>query len=66
MKIFEKTFLYEQDNDCCDSGNLGQTLTVQTQDGGGGNYIILSTERWAIDDIDQFCAELKKVLEGME
>lgn len=69
MKIFEKTFVYEQDMDCCDGESDGcQTLTVQTQDGGGGNYIILKTDRWAIDkdDIDKFCSELKNILNDME
>lgn len=69
MKIFEKTFVYEQEKDCCDGESMYvQTLTVQTQDGGGGNYIILKTDRWAIDrdDIDKFCEELKTILKDME
>lgn len=63
MKLIEKTYLFEQEKDY-----IIQMLTMQTQDGGGGNYVVISTERWAIDrdDIDKFCAQLKSVLEGME
>ena len=69
MKIIEKTFVYEQDVDCCgDSNSYVNTLTVQTQDGGGGNYLVIKTDRWSIDrdDIGSFCEQLKSCLEGME
>lgn len=69
MKPIEKSYTFEQDKDCCDGvSDIIQLLTVQTQDGGGGNFIVLSTERWAIDrnDIDKFCEQLKSILEGME
>lgn len=70
MKVIEKTLMFEQDKDCCDGVSpYSQILTVQTQDGGGGNFIVLSTERWALADdkeIDEFCAALKNVLKGMD
>ena len=55
---------YMQDNDSCDDGKDGQTLEVFTQDAGGGNYIVIKTERWAIeyDDIDDLCNQLKKLI----
>jgi len=69
MKVFEKTVVYEQEKDCCDGDSMYcQTLTVQTQDGGGGNFIVLKTDRWAIDkdDIGTFCAQLQSILNDME
>ena len=58
--------LYElnQDSDSCEREDLGQTLKVSTDDAGGGSFIILKTERWAIDSdcIDKFAAMLKEVV----
>ncbi len=47
---------YMQDSDCMQSDNLGQNLTIRTEsDGvGDGSYIIIETDRWAIDSIDEF------------
>lgn len=55
-----------QEADGCSSGD--QVLTINTADAGGGNYIVLETERWAIDkeDIDKFAALLKRVLEASD
>jgi hypothetical protein len=56
---------WEQDNDCCDDDDTGQFLHIESQDGGGGNYIVIKTDRWAIDDekeIDEFAKTLKKFL----
>jgi len=40
----------EQEEDCCGRINEAiQTLTVEIQDGGGGAYVVLKTERWAAD-----------------
>ena len=71
MKPVEKSITYEQEPDCCDgTSNYAQHLTVQTQDGGGGAYLTLQTERWAIDRDDlisgKFAAQLLTILEGME
>lgn len=57
---------YIQDVDCCGPTNgLCNELTVETADGGGGWYLVLSTPRWALNDdadIDAFAALLKGVL----
>jgi hypothetical protein len=71
MKPVEKSITYEQEPDCCDgTSDYAQHLMVTTQDGGGGAYIILQTERWAIDRDDlisgKFAAQLLTILEGME
>ena len=54
---FEMTFT--QDSDCCDSGE-GQFLKIKTQNGGGGDFFIIETERWAFDNIAEFITVLKK------
>ena len=57
----EVSEVWSQDSDCCDDKQDGQYLTISTQDGGGGPFIIIKTERWAIDEdqIDDFCKMLK-------
>lgn len=38
-----------QDSDCCADDQCGQSLTLRIADGGGGPYLVLETERWAVD-----------------
>ena len=47
---FKMTFT--QDSDCCDSGD-GQFLTIKTENGGGGDFYVIETERWAFDNIPE-------------
>jgi len=56
---------YHQDNDTNDMGRFGQELKIFTEDSGGGNYVIFSTTRWAVDadEIDQFADMLRYILE---
>jgi len=68
-KLVEKTHLYEQEKDCCDGeSDFVQYLELKSQDGGGGNYLVMKTERWAIsiDEIDKFRQLLKDFLQGLE
>jgi hypothetical protein len=42
-------------------------VTMELQDGGGGEYIVLHAEHWAMDseeEIDLLAAELKAMLKG--
>jgi hypothetical protein len=56
------TLTFTQDTDCCDmTGNGCQTLRVTTEDGGGGSYFVLETERWAIDPPEDLLDLLKEV-----
>lgn len=63
-KVGELRVLWHQEVDCCQDGDM-QFLEVRTADGGGGNYLVLKAERWAIDpkDIDGFCDALKRFAE---
>lgn len=53
---FEMTF--SQDADCCD--NKDQFLTIKTQNGGGGDFYIIETERWAFDNIPELVTTLMR------
>jgi hypothetical protein len=69
MRSAGVTIVYEQVNDACDRSDLGQDLTVSVNDAGGGPYIVIQTDRWAIgesSDIDAFADELKRVLMMVE
>lgn len=60
-------YCYSQDSDSCQSDQMSfQTLVVQIEDAGGGNYLVIRTKRWALDEdsIDRFCAMLKNTLKG--
>ena len=45
---FEMTFT--QDKDCCSSED--QFITIKTQTGGGGDFFVIETQRWAFDCIE--------------
>ena len=69
MRLVETTKVFIQDADCCDSNSgLDQQLTVSTQDGGGGKYIVISTDRWALnpDEIEDFIKALKEMIPDEE
>lgn len=58
-----------QPEDCC--GRVEeeeQYLSVETYDGGGGQYIVLKTERWALDyeQINALALRLQEVLRSIE
>ena len=66
MKLESVTEVYLQDEDCCGRANeTCQDIELSTHDGGGGSYIVIKTERWAVDDgkeIDAFAKMLKALL----
>jgi hypothetical protein len=64
VNLFGVVYEFSQDSDSCQEGDVGQTIKVFTEDGGGGSYIVFSTERWAIDhdDIDKFADALKRIV----
>jgi hypothetical protein len=50
--IIEQEFniTFTQDKDCC-SGEE-QFITIKTQNGGGGDFFVIETQRWAFDSIE--------------
>jgi hypothetical protein len=67
MELIEKKLKFIQDGDCMQQDHNVQELTVEVVDGGGGAYIVISTERWAFDDndFDNFVKMLKNELKGV-
>ena len=57
-------FEFSQNSDSNQPGDEGQSLEVSTDDAGGGSYVIIKTDRWAMDreDLDKFAACLKKIV----
>ena len=68
IRLAELKHVYTQDGDCWSTDP--QDLVVETQNGGGGSYLVITTDRWAIDgteeDIDKFAELLKSVLKQVE
>lgn len=59
-EIFEGMLLYTQDEDSCDETGIGsQNLEVRTHDAGAGKYLVIQTQRWAMDSIDELVEILK-------
>ena len=50
ISLSEASLTYVQR--CDENSDNFQELKMSIQDNGGGNYLVLETERWAIDSID--------------
>jgi hypothetical protein len=59
---FKVTFA--QDADC--NSTEDQFLTIKTDNGGGGDYYVIETERWAFDSIDELIEIINKFKEKHE
>lgn len=53
---FQMTFT--QDADCCCLED--QFLTIRTQNGGGGDFYVIETERWAFDNLTELITTLTR------
>lgn len=56
---------FYQEPDSCDKVEAkGQNLKIETNDAGAGPYLVLQTERWAInpEDVDDFAKLLKRII----
>ena len=65
VQLNEVMFDFTQDTDTDQSSDdICQTLTVRTPNCGEGAYLVIETERWAIDDddIDKFADCLKRIV----
>jgi hypothetical protein len=54
----ELQMTFTQDADCCDGNE--QYLTIKTQNGGGGDFYVIETERWAFDNIPELVQTLMR------
>lgn len=58
------TIEFNQHSDDMDEDQLGQGITVQSVDIGGGPYYVITTKRWAFDCIEDLVA-LVEAVKGM-
>ena len=66
MITVEYSKLLSQEEDTAGRPNVtDQYLKVQTIDNGSGSYIVIETERWAIDDKEEWIALWDKHIEPM-
>jgi hypothetical protein len=66
MITVEYSKLLSQEEDTSGRPNVtDQYLKVQTVDNGSGSYIVIETERWAIDDKEEWIALWDKHIEPM-
>ena len=49
IRISDAILKITQDRDTCDDGPEVQTLRIFTDDGGGGPFLVLSSDRWALE-----------------
>jgi len=61
-KLISLKAIYEQEMDCSADSDDIQTIEISTEDGGGGFYFVLKTERWAVDEPN----ELLELLEDFK
>ena len=59
---FKLTFA--QDADCLSTAD--QFLTIKTNNGGGGDFFVIETERWSFDSFDELIELFNKFKEKHE
>ena len=53
-ELFDGMLQYTQDEDSCDVTGAGiQAIKVSAHDAGGGKFLVIETQRWALDSIDE-------------
>ena len=58
-----------QEMDCCGEDDNFNYLDIKTHDSGGGTYLVLKTDRWAIDpkeDLEEFILMLRETIKMVE
>lgn len=64
ITLTEWTCEFYQENDTCEQHqDTGQVLTITATDGGGGHYLVLQTDRWAVDTPQDLVALMEGVLQ---
>lgn len=57
--VDEVSVTYYQDNDCTESGEEGQSITLSSRNNGMGRFVNIKTENWSIDGVE----DLKKLID---
>lgn len=57
---------FTQENDCMEDSDIGQFLNIHSENGGGGDYFIMHTNRWAFSNIDEVIEVLNQFKEKLD
>lgn len=68
LKPYRVSLHYSQESDSCQREQIGQEIEISTDNAGGGSFVIIKTDRWAIDadGIDEFAEMLRHALSLVE
>ena len=58
-ELYGGKMLFTQEPDSCNSGT--QEIEFEVLDAGGGKYVLIKTQGWAFDTIDEFATLYEKV-----
>lgn len=64
VELSDAGYTFYQDSDTNQKVDAGQSIKIFTRSSGAGSYIVIKTQRWAMDaeDIDKFAACLKRIV----
>lgn len=65
MELSEVKLTYTQEPDSCDNGDE-QCLDVVVTDAGGGQYIYIRTDRWAVDSPLELVKLFSRVYDSLD
>lgn len=60
------TCTYIQQNDCTESSDEVQEITLSTRDGGGGKFLNISTKSWSISDAEELITLINNFKEKVD
>jgi hypothetical protein len=63
MKLRSQTFVQEMH--CCGVADAEATLTIDINDGGGGEYVVMHASHWSFEnenEVDLLAATLKSMI----
>lgn len=60
------TCTYIQQNDCTESSDEIQEITLSTRDGGGGKFLNISTKSWSISDAEELITLINNFKEKVD
>lgn len=60
MELYGGNMEFTQEGNCVDSGDL-ESINVCVKDGGAGKFFVINTEKWSVDNPEEFLGLLKRV-----
>jgi hypothetical protein len=66
VSIAEISVTYQQPSDSCESDGMGQLLKISTANAAEDSYVVIETERWAVEPQDaEWLAQVIRELCGL-